>query len=64
MRHDKKRRHYDNGTQHPGTGQRNMEENTTNKNAQEAPENDVVVDELNSTPAEELFFVFLHLKQF
>ena len=53
MRHDKKRRHYDNGTQHPGTGQRNMEENTTNKNAQEAPENDVVVDEVNSTPAEE-----------
>ena len=30
-----------------------MEENTTNKNAQEAPENDVVVDEVNSTPAEE-----------
>lgn len=48
-----KRRHHDNGTQHPGTGQRNMEENTTNKNAQEAPENDVVVDEVNSTPAEE-----------
>ena len=31
----------------------NMEENTTNKNAQEAPENDVVVDEVNSTPTEE-----------
>ena len=30
-----------------------MEENTTNKNAQEAPENDVVVDEVNSTPTEE-----------
>ena len=30
-----------------------MEENTTNKNAQEAPENDVVIDEVNSTPAEE-----------
>ena len=53
MRHNKKRRHHDNGTQHPGTGQRNMEENTTNKNAQEAPENDVVVDEVNSTPTEE-----------
>ena len=53
MKHNKKRRNYNNGMQHPGTDQTNMEENTTNKNAQEAPENDVVVDEVNSTPAEE-----------